>query len=257
MRPNTALLTTIREDHWTMAWETLTDFFAAYHNCRNWDLQKAVMHCASRANSTWQNDPGIKREILEKAAYAWQPESHFHKTLKRLMVSDDPSLTRLTGGQVTPTVTRVRKELEAWLRERYPSSPPPPPPPPLRIKSIWDIFNAKDRYSKDNIKGGIWHIMYGDYGDNDAWKLPIQWHARWRTAESKWERELIQFILTENPKRPEPRTTAMYNLARRTKAWLSRNSTYCPNPIPGEKLDGRPRTRPQHHESSRQPRPGA
>ena len=163
------------------------------------------------------------------------------------MVSDDPSLTRLTGGQITPTVTRVRKELEAWLREHYPSSPPPPAPPPLQIRNVWDIFNATDRYSKDDIKGGIWHTMHGDYGDNDRWKLPIQWHARWRTANTSWERELIAFILIEpRPARPEPRTTTMYNLSRRIKSWLSKNSTYCPDPLPTrEKPDGRSRSQSQ------------
>lgn len=108
-----------------MAWESLADFFAAYHRCDDWTLQKAVMRCA--------HGPGAcpYREVLRTAAYAWQPQTYFYCTLKRIMVlaGEDwskytaaPMPQPLTQNQVTPRVTRVRRELEAWLREHYPTS---------------------------------------------------------------------------------------------------------------------------------------
>lgn len=211
-----------------MALDFLSDFFTAHHNCRNWDIQRAVMRCAT----------GRYRASLRKAAHDWKPNSHFHHTLKRMMVTDDPPplagrgiarIKRNTQAGTTPAVTRVCRELEAWLREHY-QLPEPPAQPPLQVNTIWDIFNATDRYSEEDIKGGVWHTMYGTYGNNDAWKPAIQWHVRWRTPNSAWERELTKYILTEAPPRPENRTTTMYNLARRIKAFLNKNSTHCPVP---------------------------
>ena len=181
---------------------------------------------------------GRYRESLCKAAHDWHPDTRFHCTLKRMMVEDNPPplagrgiarIKRNARAEITPTVTRVRKELEAWLCEHYPL-PEPPELPPIEINTVWDIFNATSHYSKEDILGGIWHAMYGDYGDNDAWKPAIQWHARWYTPNSAWEREVTKLILAEKPARPDPRTLTMYNLARRIKAWLNKNSTHCPVP---------------------------
>lgn len=124
----TALLTTICsvKGAQTMALETLNDFFATYHHCNEYrdprrtarDLHKAVKHCVGRANkTTWQNDPGIKLEILHRAARAWQPDNDFHNMLKRIMLMANP--LPLPRTLVTPAVTYARKALEAWLRENY------------------------------------------------------------------------------------------------------------------------------------------
>lgn len=109
-----------------MAWESLADFFAVGHNCNDWTLQKAVMRCAT----------GRYRESLCKAGYDWHPQSYKYKTLKRIMIAAGeyvpnsivPMPAPLTRGQITPDVTRVRRELEAWLRTHYPLSPKAPPP---------------------------------------------------------------------------------------------------------------------------------
>lgn len=108
-----------------MALETLNDFFATYHHCNDYrdprktdrDLYRAVKHCVGRANNPWQNDPGVKRTILLRAAYDWQPKIHFHQMLKQIMLMDNP--LPLPRTLVTPAVTYARKAFEAWLRKNY------------------------------------------------------------------------------------------------------------------------------------------
>jgi hypothetical protein len=224
-----------------MAWESLADFFAVYHGCDDWTLQKAVTRCAA----------GRYGESLRKAAQSWRPEIHKHKTLRLIMLAaGDTALefTRTRGRQTTAAVTRVRKELEAWLCEHGYPLPEPPAPQPLQIDTLWDILNATSRYSKEDIKGAVCIAMYGDYGDNDAWKPALQAEARWRQGHTQnaWERELIGFMLAKAPAdpRPQPRTTCMYNQAKRIRAYLRKSSAHSSVRLaaePWRAADGRPR----------------
>ena len=106
-----------------MAENSLDHFFAAYHRCNDWNLQKAVMRCAT----------GPCHEALARAACTWTPAGqrvYFYLLLKRIMIAagEDQSSTNkaapmpppLKRTQITPAVTRVRKELEAWLRRYWP-----------------------------------------------------------------------------------------------------------------------------------------
>lgn len=190
-----------------MAYETLADFFDTYHHCNNRTLWRAVVRCAQRSYG----------DSLRKAAMSWQPDSHIFQKFRQ----DIFKPPKLTKDVISPEVTRVRKELEAWLNEHgYPR----PKPPSLPVKTLWDIFNAVDRYSPEEIKGGIWMVMHGNYGYDDSWKPILQQHIRWHTPTSEWEQELTKLILTKY-RTPSPRdsTTPMFNIARRTIAWLRRH----------------------------------
>ena len=106
-----------------MAWESLADFFAVGHNCNNQELIKAVARCAR----------GPYRESLRKAALTWQPTTTFHRSLRQLMLMNDLQprwYGRINLARITPTVTRVRKELEAYLAGHSPIPPPNRPRPP-------------------------------------------------------------------------------------------------------------------------------
>lgn len=100
-----------------MADNCLADFFAAHHDCSNYTLYKAVMHCASRADNKWPHDPGLPRDLLRRAAYAWQPATFMHCKFKQLFLAEKPEPLKRT--RITPPVTRVRKALEAHIYNYY------------------------------------------------------------------------------------------------------------------------------------------
>ena len=93
---------------------SLVEFFAVYRGANNWTLQKAVTRCAT----------GQHREALRQAAQAWWPGGHFHHMLKRIMINGESASPcgPLTRNQITPAVTRIRKQLEMWLCDHYPQS---------------------------------------------------------------------------------------------------------------------------------------
>jgi hypothetical protein len=198
-----------------MAFESLADFFALHYGCNNRDIIKAAACCAR----------GPCRKSLHKAAMAWRPESTFHRQLRQLMLTaDQPRMYgRINLSRSTPASAYVHKELKAWLRKYY---PPPKPKPPPKAKTLLDIFNATDRYSKEDIKGGIWLIL-----NNGAWQPVLQRWARWNDfsearRKSVWERELIGFILAD-PRLagPTSQTLCMYTIAKRIVVVL-KNSPY-------------------------------
>jgi hypothetical protein len=197
-----------------MAALSLADFFAVYHNCRNRDLHRAVMRCAY----------GPERELLRQAAYAWQPETFFHRTLQRIMLADEPE--HLPRGYITPTVTRVRKKLELWLRYYWLPQQSNDALKKAQVPRAWDrtvrqLFNS-DEYSQTDIRNAVWCVMRKPAGIILLGQALHYWPDS--PAMTPWERQLKTLIIEDSPKRPRPGNPHVYRpLAIKIATRLNKN----------------------------------